>query len=92
MRYLVWVSVEVKILQETSSKFTEQEIVRVIDGPQTPIGVIVGTCACTEWTHWGREGTGVGEEGRGEEGIENKGYYNNVPKQIIFTVPALENI
>lgn len=51
MRYLVWVSVEVKILQETSSKFTEQEIVRVIDGPQTPIGVIVGTCACTEWTH-----------------------------------------
>lgn len=28
----------------------------------------------------------------GEEGIENKGYYNSVPKQIIFTVPALENI
>lgn len=49
--YLVWVSVEVKILQETSSKFTEQEVVCVINGPQTPVGVIVGTGACTEWTH-----------------------------------------
>lgn len=33
MTYLVWVSVEVKILQETSGKFTKQEVVRVVDGP-----------------------------------------------------------
>lgn len=33
MTYLVWVSVEVKILQETGGKFTKQEVVRVIDGP-----------------------------------------------------------
>lgn len=33
MTYLVWVSVEVKIFQETSGKFTKQEVVRVIDGP-----------------------------------------------------------
>lgn len=23
----------------------------VIDGPQAPVGVVVGTGACTEWTH-----------------------------------------
>lgn len=51
MKYLVWVSVDVKILQETGSKFTEQEVVRVIDGPEAPVGVVVGTGACTEWTH-----------------------------------------
>lgn len=51
MKYLVWVCVEVKILQETSSKFTEQEVVCVIDGPKAPIGIIVGAGASTEWTH-----------------------------------------
>lgn len=51
MKYLVWVSVEVKILQETSSKFTEEEVVCVIDGPEAPVRVVVGTGACTEWTH-----------------------------------------
>lgn len=51
MTYLVRVSVEVEILQETSSKFTEQKVVCVINGPQTPVGVIVGTGACTERTH-----------------------------------------
>lgn len=49
--HLVWVSVEVKVLQETSSKFTEQEVVCVIDGPQTPVGVVVGTGARTERAH-----------------------------------------
>lgn len=48
---LVRVSVEVKILQEARSKFTEQEIVCVIDGPEAPVCVVVGTGACTEWTH-----------------------------------------
>lgn len=51
MPYLVRVSVDVKILQEASGKFTEQEVVRVIDGPEAPVGVVVGTGACTEWTH-----------------------------------------
>lgn len=51
MTYLVWVSVEVKILQETSSEFTEQEVVCVIDGPEAPVCVVVGTGACTEWAH-----------------------------------------
>lgn len=51
MTYLVRVSVEVKILQETSSKFTEQEVVCVIDGPEAPVCVVVGTGACTEWAH-----------------------------------------
>lgn len=51
MKYLVWVTVEVKILQETGGKFTKQEVVRVVDGPQAPIGVVVGTGACTERTH-----------------------------------------
>lgn len=49
--YLVWVSVEVKILQETGGKFTEQEIVCVIDGPQAPVRVVIGAGAGTEWTH-----------------------------------------
>jgi len=51
MTDLVWVSVEVKILQEAGSKFTKQEVVRVIDGPEAPIGVVVGTGAGTEWAH-----------------------------------------
>lgn len=67
-KYLVRVSVEVKILQEARSKFTEQEIVCVIDGPEAPVCVVVGTGACTEWTHWGSEEGGVYKEGRGESG------------------------
>lgn len=51
MKYLVWVSVDVKIFQETGSEFTKQEVVCVVDGPEAPIGVVVGTGACTEWTH-----------------------------------------
>lgn len=49
--YLVRVSVEVKILQETGGKFTEQEVVRVIDGPQAPVRVVIGACAGAEWAH-----------------------------------------
>lgn len=49
--YLVRVSVEVKILQETGGKFTEQEVVRVIDGPQAPVRVVIGAGAGAEWAH-----------------------------------------
>lgn len=51
MEYLVWVSIEVKILQEAGGKLTEQEVVCVIDGPQAPVCVVIGTSAGTEWTH-----------------------------------------
>ena len=51
MKYLVWVSIEVKVFQEASGKFTEQEVVCVIDGPEAPVCVVVGTGARTEWTH-----------------------------------------
>lgn len=70
MTYLVRVSVEVKILQETSSKFTEQEVVCVINGPQTPVGVIVGAGACTEWTHYG----GGGEVRKGGVRAKKQGF------------------
>lgn len=49
--YLVRVSVEVKILQETGGKLTEQEVVRVIDGPQAPVGIVVGAGAGAECPH-----------------------------------------
>lgn len=49
--YLIRVSVEVKILQETGGEFTEQEIVCVIDGPQAPVCVVIGARTGTEWTH-----------------------------------------
>lgn len=61
-RYLVRVGAQVEILQETSSKFTEQEVVCVIDGPQAPVGVVVGTGARAERTHWARGGGGGGKE------------------------------
>lgn len=52
IKYLVWVSVEIEILQETGGKFTEQEVVCVIDGPETPVRVVVGAGACTKRTHY----------------------------------------
>lgn len=52
MPYLVRVRVEVEILQEAGGELTEQEVVCVVDGPQTPVGVVVGTGAGTERTHW----------------------------------------
>lgn len=51
IQYLVGVSVEVKVFQEASGKFTEQEIVSVVDSPEAPVCVVIGTGACTEWTH-----------------------------------------
>lgn len=51
IQYLVGVSVEVKVFQEASGKFAEQEIVSVVDGPEAPVCVVVGTGARTEWTH-----------------------------------------
>lgn len=88
--YLVRVSVEVKILQETSGEFTEQEIVCVIDGPQAPVCVVIGAGAGTERTHWDREGTGSERKGgvRGENKRmwqravfpENKNYSYLLPK------------
>lgn len=59
--YLVRVAVEVKILQEAGGELAEQRVVRLVDGPQAPVGVVVGARARAEWTHW----TGV-EMGRGQ--------------------------
>lgn len=50
--HLVWVAVEVKVLQEASGKLAEQCVVGLIDGSQAPVGVVVGAGARTESTHW----------------------------------------
>lgn len=50
--HLVRVTVEVKVLQEASGKLTEQCVVGLVDGPQAPVGVVVGAGARTESTHW----------------------------------------
>ena len=50
--YLVRVNVEVKVFQESSGKLTEQEVVGLVDGSETPVGVVVGTGASTERPHW----------------------------------------
>ena len=46
--YLVGISVQVKVLQEAGGELTEQEVVGLVDGPQTPVGVVVGTGAGAE--------------------------------------------
>lgn len=51
LAYLVRVAVEVKILQEAGGEFTEERVVRVVDGSQAPVGVVVGAGARAEWTH-----------------------------------------
>lgn len=51
IRYLIWISIEVKILQKSSSKFTKQEVVGLVDCPQTPVCVVVGTGTGTERAH-----------------------------------------
>lgn len=58
IQYLVGVSVEVKVFQEASGKFTEQEIVSVVDGPEAPVCVVIGTGARTEWAHCDKRGRG----------------------------------
>lgn len=50
--YLVRVAVEVKILQEAGGELAEERVVRLVDGPQAPVGVVVGARARAEWTHW----------------------------------------
>lgn len=60
LAYLVRVAVEVKILQEAGGEFTEQRVVRLVDGSQAPVGVVVGARARTEWTHWTRMETESG--------------------------------
>lgn len=53
--YLVGVCTEVKVFYEARCKFTEEEVVGLIDGPQAPVRVVVGTGAGTEGPHCGRE-------------------------------------
>lgn len=50
--YLVGVAVEVKILQEAGGELAEERVVRLIDGPQAPVGVVVGAGARAERAHW----------------------------------------
>ncbi len=49
---LIRIRVDVKVLQKSSGKFTEQEVVCLINGPHTPVGVVIGTSACTKRPHW----------------------------------------
>lgn len=51
LAYLVRVAVEVKILQEAGGELAEQCVVRLVDGSQAPVGVVVGARACAERTH-----------------------------------------
>lgn len=51
IRYLIWIGIEIKILQKSSSKFTKQEVVGLVDCPQTPVCVVVGTGTGTERAH-----------------------------------------
>lgn len=53
--YLVGVAVQVKVLQETSREFTEQCVVGLVDGPQAPVGVVVGAGTCAEPAHCGEQ-------------------------------------
>lgn len=48
---LIWIGIEIKILQKSSSKFTEQEVVGLVDCPQTPVRVVVGAGTGTERAH-----------------------------------------
>lgn len=49
--YLVRVCVEIKVLQEAGRKFTEEEVVGLVDGPHAPVCVIVGAGAGAEGAH-----------------------------------------
>jgi len=49
--YLIWIGIEIKVLQKSSSKFTKEEVVGLIDCPQTPVCVVVGTGTGTERAH-----------------------------------------
>lgn len=45
---LIRIRIHVEIFQKASSKLTKQEIVRLVDCTQTPVGIVVRTCAGTE--------------------------------------------
>lgn len=49
--YLIGICAEVKVLQEAGGKLTEQEVVGLVDCPQTPVSVVVGAGAGAERTH-----------------------------------------
>lgn len=50
--YLIWICVKVEVFQEPGGKLTEQEVVGLIDCPQTPVCVVIGTGAGAERTHY----------------------------------------
>lgn len=55
LSYLIRIRIHVEIFQKASSKLTKQEIVRLVDCTQTPVGIVVRTCAGTERSHcWRR--------------------------------------
>jgi hypothetical protein len=58
--HLIGVVVEVKVLEEARSELTEQGVVCLVDGPHAPVGVVVGTGAGTECSHWGIRGRTTG--------------------------------
>lgn len=49
--YLVWVCVEIEVLQEAGCEFTKEEIVGFVDGPHAPVRVVVGAGAGAERPH-----------------------------------------
>lgn len=54
LAYLVRVAVQVEVLQEAGGEFAEERVVRLVDGSQAPVGVVVGAGARAERTHWMR--------------------------------------
>lgn len=50
--HLVRVTVEIKVLEEAGGELAEERVVRLVDGSQAPIGVVVGAGARTEPTHY----------------------------------------
>lgn len=53
--YLVRIGAQVEVLQEAGGELAEQEVVGLVDGPQTPVGVVVGAGAGAERTHCNRK-------------------------------------
>lgn len=49
--YLVGVCVEIKVFKEAGCKFTEEEVVGLVDCPHAPVRVVVGAGAGTEGPH-----------------------------------------
>jgi len=54
---LIRICIHIKILQKASGELTEKKIMRLVNRPQTPVGVVVRTRAGTERSQvpeWGR--------------------------------------